>query len=64
MDMIIPTNLVCVLFDPAIPTLNYPLFLYLYKIYRQAICGKGIVHTYVYLLEDAVVGLLDRLTEG
>ena len=33
MDVIIPTDLVCVLFDPAIPTssFNYIVFLYLYK---------------------------------
>ena len=35
MDVIIPTNLVCVLFDPAIPTSSFnfiQLFLYLYNI--------------------------------
>ena len=26
MDVIIPTNLVCVLYDPAIPTLSFNLF--------------------------------------
>ena len=34
-DVIIPTNLVCVLFDPAIPTSSFnfiQLFLYLYNI--------------------------------
>ena len=42
MDVIIPTlNLVCVLFDPAIPTSSFnfiQLFLYLYNILPGYIC--------------------------
>ena len=34
MNVIIPTNLVCVLFDPAIPTSSLQLFLYLYIIFK------------------------------
>ena len=47
MDVVIPTNLVCVLFDPAIPTSSFNYIVFMLVIYIYYMQGLGAVRSHL-----------------